>query len=69
MVDDSSPDGTTARVRAFAREHPFADVLERKGPRGRGSRRDGYLAALERGADLVIEMDGDLSHDPTTCPN
>lgn len=69
VVDDASPDGTAARVRAFAEQHPFADVLERDGPRGRGhAGRAGYLAALERGANLVIEMDGDLSHDPRYLP-
>jgi dolichol-phosphate mannosyltransferase len=69
VVDNASPDGTAARVRAFAERHPFADVLERTGPRGRGhAGRDGYLAALDRGADLVIEMDGDLSHDPRYLP-
>jgi len=70
VVDDASPDGTADRVRAFAREHPFADVLERTGARGRGhAGRDGYLAALDRGADRVIEMDGDLSHDPRYLPD
>jgi dolichol-phosphate mannosyltransferase len=44
-------------------------VIERAGPRGRGyAGRDGFLAALERGADFVIEMDGDLSHDPRYIP-
>lgn len=69
VVDDASPDGTAALVRGFARRHPFADVLVRTGPRGRGhAGREGYLAALARGADLVIEMDGDLSHDPRYLP-
>lgn len=69
VVDDASPDGTAALVRNFARQRPFADVLERAGPRGRGhAGRDGYLAALDRGAELVIEMDGDLSHDPHYLP-
>ena len=70
VVDDASPDGTAALIRAFAQQHPFADVLERTGQRGRGhAGRDGYLAALDRGADLVIEMDGDLSHDPQYIPS
>jgi dolichol-phosphate mannosyltransferase len=71
VVDDASPDGTAALVRAFAERHPFADVLDRSGrPRGRGhAGRDGYLAALARGADYVIEMDGDLSHDPRYLPD
>jgi dolichol-phosphate mannosyltransferase len=69
VVDDASPDGTAGRVRAFAREHPFAHVIERRGPKGRGyAGREGFLAALERGADLVVEMDGDLSHDPRYIP-
>ncbi len=69
VVDDASPDGTAALVRNFAQRHPFADVLERTGPRGRGhAGRDGYLAALDRGAELVIEMDADLSHDPRYLP-
>ena len=70
VVDDASPDGTAERVRAFGRGHPFADVIVRRGPRGRGhAGREGYLAALERGADFVIEMDGDLSHDPRYIPD
>jgi len=69
VVDDASPDGTAALVRDFGERHPFAGVLERTGPRGRGhAGREGYLAALARGADLVIEMDGDLSHDPRYLP-
>lgn len=70
FVDDASPDGTAALVRDYAQRHPFASVMERTGPRGRGhAGRDGYLAALDRGTDLVIEMDGDLSHDPRYLPD
>jgi dolichol-phosphate mannosyltransferase len=69
VVDDASPDGTAALVRAYGARHPFASVLARSGPRGRGhAGREGYLAALARGAELVIEMDGDLSHDPRYLP-
>jgi len=69
VVDDASPDGTAECVRAWGRTHPFAGVIERAGPRGRGhAGREGYLAALARGADRVIEMDGDLSHDPRDVP-
>lgn len=70
VVDDASPDGTAEQVRAFAAEHPFADVLVRRGPRGRGhAGREGYLEALARSADVVIEMDADLSHDPRYIPD
>jgi dolichol-phosphate mannosyltransferase len=69
VVDDASPDGTADLVRAFARAHGLADVMVRTGPRGRGhAGRDGYLAALDRGAELVVEMDADLSHDPRYLP-
>ncbi len=70
VVDDASPDGTAACVREYAERHPFAGVLERKGPKGRGlAGRDGYAAALARGADRILEMDGDLSHDPAYVPD
>lgn len=70
VVDDASPDGTAERVTDFARHHPFADVIDRTGPRGRGrAGRDGFLAALARGADFIVEMDGDLSHDPRYIPD
>jgi len=69
VVDDASPDGTAQRVRELARDHPFARVIARAGPKGRGNAgREGFVAALEAGADFVIEMDGDLSHDPRYIP-
>jgi dolichol-phosphate mannosyltransferase len=44
-------------------------VIRRASPRGRGlAGREGYLAALERGADAVVEMDADFSHDPELLP-
>lgn len=69
VVDDASPDGTAARARSYADGAPFVEVIERKGERGRGrAGREGFLAALERGADRVVEMDGDLSHHPRYIP-
>jgi dolichol-phosphate mannosyltransferase len=69
VVDDASPDGTARRVRDYALEHPFADVLERKGPRGRGlAGREGFVEALSRGAARIVEMDADFSHDPGYLP-
>lgn len=70
VVDDASPDGTAERVRDYARTHPQASVMERAGPKGRGhAGREGYLAALERGAERVLEMDADFSHDPRYIPD
>lgn len=65
IVDDGSPDGTAE----VAREIPGVTVLARTGSRGYGhSMRDGIRLELEGGADAVITMDADLSHDATILP-
>ena len=66
IVDDRSPDGTGDLADAFARQHPGRiDVLHRTSPRGLGrSYIDGIRRALETPADLICQMDADLSHDP-----
>jgi dolichol-phosphate mannosyltransferase len=65
VIDDSSPDGTGEIADRLAQELPWLDVLHR--PRKEGIGR-AYLAGFERalgtGADLVLEMDCDFSHDP-----
>lgn len=69
VVDDASPDGTAEAVRRFALRDPRARLLLRTGRRGRGlAGREGFLWALERGADGVVEMDGDGSHNPADLP-
>ncbi len=69
MVDDGSPDGTGAIADRLAGEHAEVEVLHRTAKEGLGR---AYLAgfehALARGADLVIEMDADFSHDPADLP-
>src|SRR5215211_2703452 len=66
VVDDASPDGTGAVADRLALDHPGrVEVLHRTGPRGLGrSYVDGLRRALESGADLVFQMDADLSHNP-----
>ena len=65
VVDDHSPDGTAERVEARRRVEPRVHLLERPSKMGLGSAyRDGFHYALERGAELVFEMDADFSHDP-----
>lgn len=60
VVDDASPDGT-----ADAARRAGADVIERSGKNGLGAAyRDGFACALESGAEIVVQMDADLSHDP-----
>jgi dolichol-phosphate mannosyltransferase len=65
VVDDASPDGTGDVADALAAQHPAVRVLHRQGREGLGP---AYLAgfdlALRGGAQLVLEMDADLSHDP-----
>jgi len=69
VVDDSSPDGTAELARAFAAEHSHVKVLVRPEKAGLASAYlDGFHLALERGYDLVVEMDCDLSHDPEELP-
>ncbi|MDP9329569.1 MAG: apolipoprotein N-acyltransferase [Actinomycetota bacterium] len=67
VVDDSSPDGTADAVRAMIDE--FGSRLrlrERPAKSGLASAYlDGFALGLDEGYDLVVEMDSDLSHDPT----
>jgi dolichol-phosphate mannosyltransferase len=65
IVDDNSPDGTAARVEAVAASNPRVRLLKRPGKMGLGSAYiDGFKLALAEGADLIIQMDADFSHDP-----
>ena len=65
VVDDGSPDGTGDIADRLAQELPWVRVLHRTSKDGLGR---AYLAAfrvaLDGGADLVMEMDCDFSHDP-----
>ena len=69
IVDDSSPDGTGSIADRLAAELEPVEVLHRSGKAGLGR---AYLAgfehALAHGAELVIEMDADFSHDPDDLP-
>jgi dolichol-phosphate mannosyltransferase len=69
VVDDDSPDGTWRLVADAAREEPRLHLLHRTTDRGRGTAgRDGFVQALRMGAEVVIEMDGDFSHQPRYVP-
>ncbi|HZY02487.1 MAG TPA: polyprenol monophosphomannose synthase [Anaeromyxobacteraceae bacterium] len=69
VIDDNSPDGTGRLADAIAAREPRVQVLHRAGKEGLGK---AYLAgfawALDRGYDLVLEMDADFSHDPRYLP-
>jgi dolichol-phosphate mannosyltransferase len=66
IVDDGSPDGTGAKVKAMMAEYPDAlFMIERSGKQGLGT---AYLVAfdwaLKNGYEYMIEMDADFSHNP-----
>lgn len=70
VVDDDSPDGTWKLVRDAGADEPRLHLLHRTTDRGRGAAgRDGFVRALEMGADIVIEMDADFSHHPRFVPD
>jgi dolichol-phosphate mannosyltransferase len=69
VVDDASPDGTGEIAERLASEHEDTTVLHRPGKLGLGpAYRAGFCAALDGGAELVVQMDADFSHDPVELP-
>ena len=70
MVDDGSPDGTADLAEQLGAELGGIDVLRRTAKSGLGSAyRAGFAWGLERGWDVFVEMDADLSHDPGALPD
>ena len=69
VVDDGSPDGTADLAEKLGAELGGITVIRREGARGFGAAvRAGFTWALERGYDVVVGMDADLSHDPSALP-
>ena len=69
IVDDASPDGTAAAVRALAAFGDRVHMLERAGKMGLGSAYiAGFRWALARDYGFVFEMDADFSHSPQSLP-
>ena len=65
IVDDNSPDGTGALADQLAQELDVVEVMHRASKDGLGRAYiSGFEHALAGGAELVIEMDADFSHDP-----
>lgn len=68
VVDDSSPDGTAEMVREKM-VRPEISLISRRGERGYGSAHvRGFQAAMRQGADVIITMDADFSHQPVVIP-
>lgn len=69
VIDDGSPDGTADLAEELGRELGGVEVLRRTDKTGLGSAyRAGATWGLERGFDLMVQMDADLSHDPRALP-
>jgi len=69
VIDDSSPDGTGELAERLARELAYVEVLHRPVKNGLGpAYLAGFRRALADGAELVLEMDCDFSHDPRDVP-
>jgi dolichol-phosphate mannosyltransferase len=65
VVDDNSPDGTGEIADALAAQLDWVEVLHRAGKEGLGhAYRAGFAHALAAGAELLVQMDADFSHDP-----
>jgi dolichol-phosphate mannosyltransferase len=69
VIDDNSPDGTGELADRLAAELDYVDVLHRPRKEGLGpAYLAGFRHALAAGAELVLEMDCDFSHDPADVP-
>jgi len=72
VVDDNSPDGTAAVVEKLIQQSfgKALFLLARSAKLGMGTAyKEGFLWGLDKGYDLFIEMDADLSHHPAYLPD
>lgn len=70
VVDDNSPDGTADLVREFSQAHSGVELIVRTDERGLGG---AILAAVQTAIDgkydFLLNLDGDMSHDPSQLPS
>lgn len=69
VVDDNSPDGTGEIVDKLSKSNSQIRIIHRRGKRGRGiAGIEGMFYALNEDINCLVEMDADLSHDPSYIP-
>jgi len=69
IVDDNSPDGTSAIVTDLMQKNKRINLIKRSGKLGLGSAYvTGFKWAIEKKYDYIFEMDADFSHDPAVLP-
>lgn len=69
VVDDNSPDQTAQWVQQEQNNDPKVHLIQRTGKLGLGSAiKTGMLYAIEHGYPWLINLDGDLSHNPAVIP-
>jgi dolichol-phosphate mannosyltransferase len=70
VIDDNSPDGTADLAERVAKELGNIEVLRRPAKKGLGNAyRAGFGIGIDRGYDVICQMDADLSHDPGSLPD
>jgi len=69
VVDDSSPDGTAELAKATGDELGRIDTLVQPGKGGLGvAYRAGFAHGFARDYDVIVQMDADFSHEPSSLP-
>lgn len=69
IVDDNSPDGTGSIIDELVEKHEEVHVKHRQGKLGLGTAyREGFRYALDAGAEFIVQMDADFSHNPARIP-
>lgn len=69
IVDDNSPDGTGRLADELASAYPHVHVIHRPGKLGLGTAyKAGFAKSLALGAERILTMDADFSHDPRYIP-
>lgn len=69
IVDDNSPDKTADKVREMQKNDERLHLKVRKGKMGLGTAYcEGFQYCLEKGYEIIMEMDADFSHDPKDIP-